>query len=111
MSSANSWTLKECRFIRLESGCMYRTNKIGPVEYHNEDLLSEKFGWQSLLTVFCLTNTNGTMIDMCRKFHTSKLACLGGCYDQLCQMLRTDQAVLIKIHVFCQDLKGYHLQF
>ena len=26
-------------------------------------------------------------------------------------MLRTGQAVLIKIHVFCQDLKGYHLQF
>ena len=26
-------------------------------------------------------------------------------------MLRTSQAVLIKIHVFCQDLKGYHLQF
>ena len=26
-------------------------------------------------------------------------------------MLRTGQAELIKIHVFCQDLKGYHLQF
>ena len=26
-------------------------------------------------------------------------------------MLRTGQAVLIKIHVLCQDLKGYHLQF
>ena len=26
-------------------------------------------------------------------------------------MLKTGQAVLIKIHVFCQDLKGYHLQF
>ena len=26
-------------------------------------------------------------------------------------MMRTGQAVLIKIHVFCQDLKGYHLQF
>ena len=26
-------------------------------------------------------------------------------------MLRTGQAVLIKIHVFCQDQKGYHLQF
>ena len=26
-------------------------------------------------------------------------------------MLRTGQAVLVKIHVFCQDLKGYHLQF
>ena len=34
-----------------------------------------------------------------------------GCYDQLRQMLRTGQAVLIKILVFCQDLKGYHLQF
>ena len=48
---------------------------------------------------------NGTMIDMCRKFHSNNLACLKGCYDQLCQ------EVLIKIHVFCQDLKGYHLQF
>ena len=26
-------------------------------------------------------------------------------------MLRTCQAVLIKIHVFCQDIKGYNLQF
>ena len=26
-------------------------------------------------------------------------------------MLWTGQAVLLKIHVFCQDLKGYHLQF
>ena len=26
-------------------------------------------------------------------------------------MLRTGQAVSIKIHVFCQELKGYHLQF
>ena len=26
-------------------------------------------------------------------------------------MLRTGQAVLINIHVFCQDLRGYHLQF
>ena len=26
-------------------------------------------------------------------------------------MLKTGQAVLIKMHVFCQDLKGYHLQF
>ena len=34
-----------------------------------------------------------------------------GCYDQLCEMVRTGQAVLIKIHVFCQDQKGYHLQF
>ena len=42
------------------------------------------------------------MIDMCCKFHT--------CYDQLCQMLRTGQAVLIRMHVFCQDLKEYHLQ-
>ena len=51
------------------------------------------------------------MMDMCRKFHTNNLACLKGCYDQLCQMLITGQAVLIKIHVFCQHLKGYHLQF
>ena len=51
------------------------------------------------------------MIDMCRKFHTNNLACLKGCNDQSCQMLRTGQAVLIKIHVFCQDLEGYHLQF
>ena len=35
------------------------------------------------------------MIDMCRKFHTNNLACLEGCYDQSCQMLRTGQAVLI----------------
>ena len=54
---------------------------------------------------------NRTMIDMCRTFHTKNLVCLKECYDQLCQMLRTGQAVLIKIHVFCQDLKGYHLQF
>ena len=26
-------------------------------------------------------------------------------------MLMTVKAVLTKIHVFCQDLKGYHLQF
>ena len=26
-------------------------------------------------------------------------------------MLSTGEAVLIKIHVICQDLKGYHLQF
>ena len=51
------------------------------------------------------------MIDMCRKFHTNNLACLKGCYDKLCQMCRTGQAELIKIHVFCQDLKGYYLQF
>ena len=51
------------------------------------------------------------MIDMCHRFHTNNIACLKGCYDQLCQMLRTGQAVLIKIHVFCQDLKGYHLLF
>ena len=50
------------------------------------------------------------MIDMCRKFHANNLACLIRCYDQLFQMLRTDQRVLLKIHVFCQDLKGYHLQ-
>ena len=51
------------------------------------------------------------MIDMCRKFHTNNVACLRGCYDQLYQILRTGQAVLVKIHVLCQDLKGYHLQF
>ena len=50
------------------------------------------------------------MIDMRRKFHTNNLVYLKGCYDQLCQMLKTGQAVLIKLHVFCQDLKGYHLQ-
>ena len=50
-------------------------------------------------------------MDMCQKFQTNNLACLKGCYDQLCQMLRTGQAVLIKIHVFCQNLRGYHLQF
>ena len=44
------------------------------------------------------------MIDMSQKFHTKNLACLKGCYDQLCQMLRTGQAVLIMIH-------GYILQF
>ena len=49
------------------------------------------------------------MIDMCRKFHINNLVCFKGCYDHLCQMLRTGQAVLIKIHVFCQDVKGYHL--
>ena len=31
-------------------------------------------------------------------------------HDKFSKMLRTGQAVLIKIHVFCQDLKGYHLQ-
>ena len=51
------------------------------------------------------------MIDMCRKLHTNKLACIRGCYDQLCQMLRTGQAVMIKVHVLCQDPKGYHFQF
>ena len=51
------------------------------------------------------------MIDMCRKFHTNNVACLKGCYDQLCQMLKTGQVVLIKIHVFCQDLTGYDSQF
>ena len=48
------------------------------------------------------------MIDM---FHANNLVCLKGCHDQLCQMLRADYAVLISIHVFCQNLKGYHLQF
>ena len=48
---------------------------------------------------------------MCRKFLTNDVACIKGCCDQLCQMLRTGQAVSIKIPVFCQDLKGYHLQF
>ena len=47
----------------------------------------------------------------CRKFHTNNLACFEGCCDQLCQMLSAGQAVLIKIHVFCQDLQRYHLQF
>ena len=51
------------------------------------------------------------MIDICQKFHTNNLACLRGCYDQLRQILRTGPAVLIKIHIFCQDLKGHHLQF
>ena len=51
------------------------------------------------------------MIDMCRKFRINDLACLNGCYDQLCQMVRTGQAVFMKIYVFCQDLKGYHFQF
>ena len=51
------------------------------------------------------------MIDMCQKFHKNNVACLKECYDQLLQLLRTDQAELIKIHVFCQDLEGYHLQF
>ena len=41
----------------------------------------------------------------------NNLDCLRGCYDQLCQMLRTGEAVLIKMHVFCQDLEGYNLQF
>ena len=50
------------------------------------------------------------MIDMCRKFHTNNVACLKGCHDELDKMLRTGQAVLIKTHVFCKDLKGYHLQ-
>ena len=29
----------------------------------------------------------------------------------MCKMLRTGQALLTRIHVLCQDLKGYHLQF
>ena len=37
------------------------------------------------------------MIDMCRKLHTNNVACIKVCHDQLCQMLRTGQAVLIKI--------------
>ena len=51
------------------------------------------------------------MIDICQKFRTNNVACLSGCYDQSCQMLRTDLEVLIKVHVLCQDLKRYHLQF
>ena len=54
---------------------------------------------------------NETMIHMSQKFHANNLAYLKGCYEQLCQMLRTGQEVLIKIHVFHQDVKGYHLQF
>ena len=42
------------------------------------------------------------------EFHTNNSACLKGCYDQ---MLRTGQAMLIEIHVFCHDLKGHHLYF
>ena len=48
---------------------------------------------------------------MCRKFHTNNLACLKGCYGQLCQMLRTGQAALIKIYIFSQDVKVCYLQF
>ena len=48
---------------------------------------------------------------MYRKFHTNNVVCLKLCHDQLCQMLRTGQAALIKIRVFCQNLKGYNLQF
>ena len=66
---------------------------------------------ETKLTVFCLTNTNESMIDMCRKFDRNNFACLKECYDQLCQMLRTNHAVLIKINVFCQEIIGYHLQF
>ena len=51
------------------------------------------------------------MIDVCRKLHTNNLACLKGCYDRLCQMLEIGEAVSIKMHVFSQDLKRYHLQF
>ena len=51
------------------------------------------------------------MIDMCRKSHANNVACLRGCHDQLCQMLKTAQAVQIKIHVFCEDLRGYHMLF
>ena len=51
------------------------------------------------------------MIDMCQKFHRSNVTCLKDCHDQLCQMLKTGQALLIEISVFCQDLKGYHLPF
>ena len=36
MSSADKWTLKESHLIRLENGCMYGTNKIGPAEHHKE---------------------------------------------------------------------------
>ena len=50
------------------------------------------------------------MVDMCRKFHTYKIACIGGCHDLLRQMQRTGQAAFIEIHVLSQDLKGYHLQ-
>ena len=84
-----------------------KVNKRRPAEHHYEVLLSVKCSLQSQLTVFCLTNTNGTIIAMCRKFHTNNLACLRGCYDQLCQKT----AVLIKINVFYQGLKGYNLLF
>ena len=69
------------------------------MEKHIEVPLSAKCGQQSQLTVLCMTNTNGTMIDMCRKFHATNLACLKGCYEQLCQVLRTGQAVLIEIRL------------
>ena len=49
-----------------------------------------------LLTVFCLTNTNGSMIVVCRKFHTNRLACLRGFYDQLCQMMRIGKGKICK---------------
>ena len=51
------------------------------------------------------------MLDMCWKFHANNLACLKGCNGQLFRMLRTGEAVLIKIHVICQDPKGYNFQF
>ena len=54
------------------------------------------------MTVLCLTNTDGNMIDIA---HTNNVACLKGCYDQLCQIQGT------KIHVFCQDLKVCYLHF
>ena len=55
--------------------------------------------------------SNGTMIDMSLKFHANNLTCLKGCCDQLCQVLKADQAAIIKIYVICQNPKGYHLQF
>ena len=51
------------------------------------------------------------MIDMCQKLYANNFACLREFYDQLCQIMETNQEVLIEINVLCQELKGYPLWF
>ena len=48
--------------------------------------------WSAKQNVVCWRKTSSNILEMKDKSYTG-------------------QAVLIKIHVFCQDQKGYHLQF
>ena len=51
------------------------------------------------------------MTDMLRKFHMNKLASLRECNNQLCQIMRTGQAMLIERNAFHKEPKSYQSLF